>query len=283
MAWIESHDDIWDHHKVYRLCAAVHQPDYAVIGRLHSLWHFVLRNAWRDANLEPWGDVVIEKASRWDGEKGVWVKALRDCGFLDGSVVHGWLERAGRLVQDRRRNEKKKGVRITYGKRTVSVRSPDELHRKPGATLPYPTLPNPTLPNPTLPNQVGVNGNAASKTAQSAFVEHFQEVYKTMTGVPYKAGKEHYIIAHRLIEDYGYELVAEKTKLLGVMCLNKSAWFTKDGWADFSIEKLSSFWNSILPDANHESSDQKSKRENEEIKKKVRNENERINSLMGRK
>lgn len=143
MAWIESHEEIWDHHKVIRLCTAVGQPDYAVVGRLFSLWHFVLRNAWRDANLEPWGDEGIERASRWDGEKGVFVAALRECGFLDGFVVHGWQKRAGRLVQDRRRNELRKRRRTTGGKPAVNMRC---RTGKLAATVPNPTLPNLTIP-----------------------------------------------------------------------------------------------------------------------------------------
>lgn len=156
MAWIESHDDIWDHHKIYRLCAAVNQPDYAVVGRLHSLWHFVLRNAWKDANLEPWGVDAIEKHSRWDGEKGVWFKALQECGFLDGFVVHGWIKRAGRLVYDRRRNEKRRQRLINGGKTAVK-------RRKTGGKSEA-TLPNPTLPNPTKPKEKDMTPPRETKT-----------------------------------------------------------------------------------------------------------------------
>jgi hypothetical protein len=149
MAWIESHEDIWEHHKIIRLCSAVNQPDYAVVGRLHSMWHFVLRNAWRTSNLEPWGDDGIERASRWDGEKGAWVKALRDCGFLDGYIVHGWQEKAGRLVEDRRRNERRKNGGKTAVKRTHTA----------GKSVA--TVPNPTVPNPTKDNGVVVSANGA--------------------------------------------------------------------------------------------------------------------------
>lgn len=130
MAWIEFHDDIWDHYKILRLCKMTNLEDTNAVGKLASLWHFTLRNAWRDANLEQWGDDAIEAACRWRGEPGLFVKALRECGFMDGFTVHGWLERAGRLVNDRIYNEKR---------RKSSVK-----RRKPLATLPYPTLPNPT-------------------------------------------------------------------------------------------------------------------------------------------
>lgn len=98
---------------------------------------------------------MIERASRWDGEKGAWIKALRETGFLDGFVVHGWQERAGRLVQDRRRNEQRRKRRTTGGKAAVERRI---IVRKPLATLP-----NPTLPNLTKENRLPPSGGLPSK------------------------------------------------------------------------------------------------------------------------
>lgn len=137
MAWIEFHDDVWDHYKTMRLCKLTGLEDTNAVGKLAALWHFTLRNAWRDANLEPWGDQAIEAACRWRGKPGVFIKALREVGYLDGSIVHGWVERAGRLVNDRIYNEKR---------RKSSVK-----RRKPLATLPNPTQPHRTVPNPTEP------------------------------------------------------------------------------------------------------------------------------------
>ena len=132
MAWIESHDDIWDHPKTLKLCEALGISDVQAVGHLISLWHFILRNAWKTASLEPWGDRGVERAARWGGSPGAMVKALRSSGYLDGFDAHGWLERAGKLVNDRFYNEerRKNGV----------------IRRKSEATLPNPTLPNPTLP-----------------------------------------------------------------------------------------------------------------------------------------
>lgn len=139
MAWIESHDTIWEHHKTIKLCRLLEIGRAQAVGHLHALWHFVLRNAWRDANLEAWGDVEIERASFWEGKKGAYTDALREAGFLDGFTVHGWVERAGRLVGDRLYNEQR---RKSYVKRPSK-------RRKSLATLPNPTLPNQTVPNQT--------------------------------------------------------------------------------------------------------------------------------------
>ena len=69
---------------------------------------FCFDNAWRDASLERWNDAGIEEACRWNGKEGKMSKALRNAGFLDGFIVHGWLENAGKLVNDRLRIEAKR-------------------------------------------------------------------------------------------------------------------------------------------------------------------------------
>jgi len=134
MAWIESHDDIWEHHKLDKFCELLGVDDVSAVGHLHSLWHFVLRNAWRDADLEQWGDRGIEKAARWRGEPGKMVSALRDSEFLDGFVVHDWMDRAGRLVADRLRKEgarrKTKPRQKADKRRTKGGQVPDKLPHK---------------------------------------------------------------------------------------------------------------------------------------------------------
>ncbi len=108
MAWIQSHDTIWEHHKLARFCVLTGVCKAQAVGHLHGLWHFVLRNAWKDANLEPWGDAEIERAMFWEGEKGVAISALRKAGFLDGFVVHDWLEISAGLVGERLYNERRR-------------------------------------------------------------------------------------------------------------------------------------------------------------------------------
>lgn len=240
LAWIECHDTLWDHHKLYRLCTAIHQPDYAVVGRLISLWHFVLQSAWRDSDLEAWGDDVIEKKSRWDGEKGVWVTALRECGLMDGFVVHGWQNRAGRLVQDRRRNEKRKKRRDNGGKTADERR---KTASKYVATLPNPTLPNLTQPNPTTP--LPPNG-----------VTMFETFWKTY---PKKIGKGAAEKAWKRIPNL--EAVFEKImaavasqsqsmqwlKEGGQFIPNPATWLNQRRWED-EIQKEEGTWQDRLID-----------------------------------
>ncbi len=137
MAWIEFHDDIWEHHKTERLSDLLGLPIVYTVGHLASLWHFTLRNAWRDADLAPWGEKGIERGARWVGDPGKFVAAARECGFLDGTIVHGWMDRAGKLVQDRLYNEQR--------------RKNVDLRRKADATVHNPTVHNPTVPTDIAP------------------------------------------------------------------------------------------------------------------------------------
>lgn len=140
MAWLESHDDIWEHFKMERLQALI-APDLPpgldpdeqrvlLVGHLHALWHFTLRSAWsKNADLTPWGDAGIERAVKWRRKPGALVAALRESGFLDGYTPHGWMDRAGSLVKKRlgREDERRKEVgteREPNGPRTEAERSP---------------------------------------------------------------------------------------------------------------------------------------------------------------
>mgnify|MGYP001612200185 CR=1 FL=1 len=124
LAWIESHDTIWEHHKVAKLCQLLKIGKPQAVGHLHAIWHFTLRNAWRNANLESWGDAEIERGAMWEGEKYALVKALREVCFLDGFIVHDWKERARGLIRERLYNEQRR-------KKTVKTKlNPSRVHPK---------------------------------------------------------------------------------------------------------------------------------------------------------
>ena len=177
--------------------------------------------------------------------------------------IHDWLIFAGRLVRDRIRYKKANGIR------TKSVRKPDGLRSQP-----YPTLPTlPTLPNPTLKEVP----EKSTGTPQAAFIKSFKEAYEGMTKQPFKAGRQHYVMASRLLKEYGEESTVLKVKCLGRLCESRSAWFTKGGWSDFTLETLSKHWNSILEDVKSDP-----KKEFSEEMKKVEAENERLNRALNR-
>lgn len=111
MAWCESHSDIWNHWKLDRLQSIIaaelppgldmDEQRVYLVGSIHALFHFALDNSWRVGDLTNWGDSGIERAAKWRRKPGALVSALRESGFLDGSIIHGWSERAGVLIKKR--------------------------------------------------------------------------------------------------------------------------------------------------------------------------------------
>jgi len=133
MAWIESHDDVGDHRKTQQLCYSLNTAVPTVVGYLHLLWHYTVRTAWQDGNLEGHSPAHIARACWWDGDPAVFIKALQDSGYLDGMQIHDWKLFARELIYQRLYNKTK---RANTCKTAVST---PVLH----------PLPNPTLPNHT--------------------------------------------------------------------------------------------------------------------------------------
>lgn len=103
MSWIRVDDDVWDHHKLIRLSEALQIGQPQALGHLTSLWHYTMKHAWETADLSQLSDAWLDRAARWEPADGTFARACREAGFLDGSVVHGWSERAQPLVQWRMR------------------------------------------------------------------------------------------------------------------------------------------------------------------------------------
>ena len=114
------------------------------------------------------------------------------------------------------------------------------------------------------------------------FVEDFKKSYEVMTQQPFKFEKAQFVIAQRLIKEYGIDAVVVKAKILGNLCRNESAWFTKDGWASFTIQKLSSMWNSIIP-GSMKTEEQKKSDSFEKERKRQEDLNEQVKHILSGK
>jgi len=97
MAWIESHTVLSRHRKVLFLAHDLHIPIVQAIGHLHAFWHTVLEQQ-EDGDLSEWPDDMIEKAALWEGEPGSLVSRLRERGWIDGHLVHDWLDYTGKFL-----------------------------------------------------------------------------------------------------------------------------------------------------------------------------------------
>jgi len=117
------------------------------------------------------------------------------------------------------------------------------------------------------------------KTQSAEFVLRFQKFYEAVVKQPYDYKREHFIITARLIKKHGFDCLVAKAAVLAKMCSNRSSWFTKNGWADFSIEKLSNRWNEILIEAVQPTPEE----EYAAVKLKWRQHDERVNAKLDKR
>lgn len=166
MAWIELHQSLREHKKVYACSEVLGVSRLEMIGMLVSLWLWALDNA-QDGTLGGVSDRTIARVCDFPEKKaGKLVDALRTTGWLDEDkernclVIHDWYDYAGKLMERRKSDrERKERSRKPAGKPQEvppdSGTYPPEVQRtdcgqnavvrgKSCATVPYPTVPIPT-------------------------------------------------------------------------------------------------------------------------------------------
>ena len=103
------------------------------------------------------------------------------------------------------------------------------------------------------------------KTPQAIMGDYFKSIYKKHTGVDYLAKGKDYTLLAELIHNYGEGVVRQKIEWLEVGCLNRVFWFAKEsGINSFTIGKLYSQWNEILPQYTKEQLQEKERKRKEE-------------------
>ena len=109
------------------------------------------------------------------------------------------------------------------------------------------------------------------KVPQQRVFDYFADKYKALTGFKYKSKSSDFVNLAKLIKDYGEDKVNQKIDWLEVGCVNRVFWFTKtSGINSFTIGKLYSQWNEILPMLTEEQRrQQEQKKKEEESMKRV--------------
>lgn len=152
MAWIESNQEIGRHPKTKKLarCLQISLPE--AVGHLHYLWWWALDFA-DDGNLTRYEPADIADAVMWEGNAEELVAALTTAGFIEnrpegGLFIHDWDEYAGKLI-DRRRAEARRKSEKRAADRTASAGHPQDVPRTAERVQSNSTVPNSTVPNTT--------------------------------------------------------------------------------------------------------------------------------------
>lgn len=255
----------------------------ASIGRVEAVGHLVFLWSWCEDHapegvLPKMNDSEIAANCKYFGEANKFVTALLDAGFLDrasgGLTVHDraeWLTDISRRKLKRRTNDRS------------NVRSNDrkKVGQMSGQMTDANAVSTESLSLPVSKPREDLETTTETKKPKELpvhvqFVDRFKSVYEQQVGKVFKYGNAQFILASRLIKNHGLEETVARAKVLAKMCRDRSMWFTKNGWADFSIEKLSSQWNAIIGEAIPDDG-----QELERSVQKVREQRERSNKALG--
>jgi hypothetical protein len=100
MAWIESHTVLIRHRKLREFARELRlRPSYAM-GHLHALWHAALEQQ-ENGDLSAWSDELIAESSDFPGDAPQYVRLLQKHRWLDGRLLHDWLDYAGDYLRSK--------------------------------------------------------------------------------------------------------------------------------------------------------------------------------------
>ena len=149
MAWIEVHQELREHKKLYACAEMLKISRVEMLGTIISLWLWALDNA-PDGSLVGISNRTIARVCSWSEKKAdTLVNALISTGWLDQAgdtlVIHDWTEYVGKLMERRRkdRERKKKSAVVLQ----ASTGTPQE-NQGSSAEIPVLPYPNRTVPLP---------------------------------------------------------------------------------------------------------------------------------------
>jgi len=125
VAWIESHTVILRHRKIRTLAKDLRLKPVYVMGHLHALWHAVLEQQ-EDGDLSSWDDDLISDLSAYQGDAPQYVSLLQKHGWLDGKLIHDWMDYAGRYLETKYRTSNPdylKAIKKKHGLPRVGLES----------------------------------------------------------------------------------------------------------------------------------------------------------------
>jgi hypothetical protein len=123
MAYIQTHQSLYNHKKIMALAESLDMPEPHVTGHCVYLWLWSLDNA-------PKGELPasvrsIERAAGWEGDRGVLVSAMVEAKLLDKAedgtlYIHDWFDYAGKLMVSREEStNKNQNIKRAYRDGTI--------------------------------------------------------------------------------------------------------------------------------------------------------------------
>lgn len=144
MAWIESHTVLISHRKLFECARDLRLKPVYLLGHLHALWHVALEQA-EDGDLTQWSDEFIAESACYPGDAPQFVSLLQNHGWLDGKLIHDWLDYAGRYLDSKYKTSNPDRLKAILEKHKKAKEGGLQFaFSPPKGSPPYLTLPNQT-------------------------------------------------------------------------------------------------------------------------------------------
>ena len=159
MAWIEVHQELREHKKLYACAELLKISRTEMLGTIIALWLWALDNV-PDGSLAGISNRTIARVCDWPERRAdTLVNALISTGWLDKSddamSIHDWTEYVGKLMERRRKDRDRKKKSVVIPQNSAGV--PQEIPRQ-SEEIPVLQYPNRTVPIPnhnySAPNPV---------------------------------------------------------------------------------------------------------------------------------
>jgi len=131
MAWIESHTILIRHRKLIDLSHDLRLRPVYVMGHLHALWHAALEQA-EDGDLSQWSDDFIASSACYPGSAPQFVSLLQKHHWLDGKIIHDWLDYSGKYLEAKYRSSKPERLIAIWAKHGIEYTKAFGKQVKPG-------------------------------------------------------------------------------------------------------------------------------------------------------
>jgi hypothetical protein len=239
MSWIESHEEVGDHHKTHKLAKLLNCSVPTAVGHLHLLWHYTLKVAWRDGDLSKQSPTAIARGCWWDGDPDALLSALCNSGNLDGMNVHDWKDYAKFIIYQRLYNETRRKNRTPFPV-DDSCKKSVVTSASTTATLPDLTLPNHTTLVRTTSASYPSNGD--SKIPIKGWFDSLWASYPPKGRVGKKNALRHFVSSVHNVDDANkcaraLENYMSSKRVKEGYVQNASTWFNNwDDWAEY-VEK----------------------------------------------
>ena len=212
MAWIESHQALRDHPKVFDLADRMGWSEDETIGKLHRFWWWCIDYA-IDGNLTKFTPTMLAQGVGIPREHGeLFLASMIASRWIDHEPIlriHDWWDYAGRYLQVRFKHKPAiwKKISISYKSGTKN-RSKNSPYNRSKNNKPDQTGPNPIGPNQTQPDreEKSCTQPAAPRPGKGVDVWNaYAEAYRTRYGVAPVRNQSANAMLCRVVDKLGQE------------------------------------------------------------------------------